>query len=79
MLAGLRLRNATDGVIALRAGYQSAMFGSVDEFKMPTDYHWPTDTADRVNYSTVAAAAKVTRRVIERIAESSSRRAGPVT
>jgi Iap family predicted aminopeptidase len=68
MLRGLRLRNATDGVIALRAGYPSAMLGSVDEFKMPTDYHWPTDTPDRVRYSTVAAAAKVCRRLIERLA-----------
>jgi hypothetical protein len=68
MLAGLRLRNATDGVIALRAGYPAAMFGSVDEFKMPTDYHWPTDTPERVNYSTVAAAARVCRRLAERLA-----------
>jgi hypothetical protein len=65
---GLRLRNATDGVIALRAGYPSAMIGSVDEFKMPTDYHWPTDTADRVNYKMVAGAARVCRRAIERLA-----------
>jgi hypothetical protein len=69
MRRGLRLRNATDGVIALRAGYPSAMLGSVDEFKIPTDYHWPTDTPDRVRYGTVAAAAKVCRRVIERLAE----------
>ncbi len=68
MHTNLRLRNATDGVIALRAGYQTAMLGSVDEFKMPTDYHWPTDTADRVHYSTVAQAARLTRRTIERLA-----------
>jgi hypothetical protein len=65
---GLRLRNATDGVIALRAGYPTVMLGSVDEFKMPTNYHWPTDTANRVSYSTVAAAACVCRRAIERLA-----------
>jgi hypothetical protein len=68
LLRGLRLRNATDGVIALRAGYPSAMLGSVDEFKIPTDYHWPTDTPDRVDYSTVADAARVCRRLIERLA-----------
>jgi hypothetical protein len=72
MHTNLRLRNATDGVIALRAGYPTAMLGSVDEFKMPTDYHWPTDTADRVNYSTVAAAARLTRRVVERLARPAS-------
>jgi hypothetical protein len=75
MLRGLRLRNATDGVIALRAGYPSAMLGSVDEFKVPTDYHWPTDTPDRVRYSTVAEAAKVCRRVIERLAVKDRRQA----
>jgi hypothetical protein len=68
LLANLRFRNATDGVIALRAGYPSAMIGSCDEFKLPTDYHWPTDTADRVNYATVAGAARVCRRAIERLA-----------
>jgi hypothetical protein len=68
LLRGLRLRNATDGVIALRAGYPSAMLGSVDEFKMPTDYHWPTDTPDRVSYATVAGAAQVCRRAVERLA-----------
>jgi hypothetical protein len=68
LLRGLRLRNATDGVIALRAGYPSAMLGSVDEFKMPTNYHWPTDTADRVDYGTVAGAAQVCRRLVERLA-----------
>jgi Zn-dependent M28 family amino/carboxypeptidase len=70
MLPNLRFRNATDGVIALRAGYPSAMIGSCDEFKLPTDYHWPTDTADRVNYATVADAARVCRRAIERLAAS---------
>ena len=40
----LRLRNATDGLIALRAGYPTVTLGSVDEFKIPTNYHWPTDT-----------------------------------
>ncbi len=42
---GLRFRNATDGYSALRRGYPTAMVGSVDEYKLPTDYHWPSDTA----------------------------------
>jgi Peptidase family M28 len=65
---GLRFRNATDGLITLKRGYRTAMLGSVDELKIPTDYHWPTDTADRVDYATVADAARLCRRVIERIA-----------
>jgi hypothetical protein len=65
--ADLRFRNATDGLIALKAGFDAAMIGSVDEFKFPTNYHWPTDTADRVNYSTVADAARLCARAIERL------------
>jgi Peptidase family M28 len=63
----LRFRNATDGLIALKRGYRTAMLGSVDEFKIPPNYHWPTDTADRVDVGTVADAARLCRRVIERL------------
>jgi hypothetical protein len=65
---GLRFRNATDGLIPLRRGYRCSMLGSVDEFKIPPNYHWPTDTADRVDYGTVAETARVCRRVIEKLA-----------
>jgi peptidase M28-like protein len=64
---GLRFRNATDGLIAMKAGYPTAMLGSVDEFKIPTNYHWPTDTADRVDYGSVADAARLCRQAIERL------------
>jgi hypothetical protein len=63
----LRFRNATDGLIALKGGFEAAMLGSADEFKLPTNYHWPTDTADRVDYSTVAEAARLCARAIERL------------
>ena len=63
---GLRFRNATDGLIALRAGYRCATIVSVDEFKVPTDYHWPTDTADRVDYGTVADMARLVRELLVR-------------
>ena len=58
-MPNLRLRNATDGLVALRAGYPTVTFGSVDEFKIPTNYHWPTDTADRVDYGTVSDCARL--------------------
>jgi hypothetical protein len=67
LLRNLRFRNATDGLITLKRGYRTAMIGSVDEFKIPPNYHWPTDTADRVDYDTVADAARLCRRVIERL------------
>ena len=68
LFRGLRFRNATDGIVALRAGYPSAALGSVDEFKVPTDYHWPTDTPDRVDYARVADAARLCLRLVERLA-----------
>jgi hypothetical protein len=68
LLRNLRFRNATDGLITLKRGYRTAMIGSVDEFKIPPNYHWPTDTADRVDYDSVADAARLCRRVIDRLA-----------
>jgi hypothetical protein len=64
----LRLRNATDGLVALRAGYRCAAICSVDEFKAPTNYHWPTDTPDRVDYETVDEAARLCLGLTERLA-----------
>ena len=68
LVRGLRFRNATDGLISLKAGYPTVMLGSITRFKAPANYHWPTDTADRVNYRTVAGAIRVCRRAIELIA-----------
>lgn len=65
---GLRLRNATDGLIALRAGYPTVMLGSVNRFKVPANYHWPTDVPDNVDYGTVADAVTVTQAVLHRLA-----------
>lgn len=64
----LRFRNATDGLIPLKAGYPTAMLGSVDEYKLPTNYHWPTDTADRIDYGTVDDTARLCLRIVERMA-----------
>jgi Peptidase family M28 len=68
LVRDLRFRNATDGLITLKRGFRTAMLGSCDEFKLPPNYHWPTDTADRVDHTTVADAAALCRRMIERLA-----------
>jgi Zn-dependent M28 family amino/carboxypeptidase len=65
----LRFRNATDGLIALKAGYPSAMLGSVDEYRVPANYHWPTDTAENVDYWTVADAARLCESLARRLAD----------
>ena len=64
----LRFRNGTDGLTALRFGFATAMIGSVDRYRFPTNYHWPTDTPENVHYRSVADAARVCRAVIERLA-----------
>jgi hypothetical protein len=53
----LRLGLATDGLIALKAGYRSAALGSVTKYKLPLNYHSPRDTADALHYETVRDAA----------------------
>ena len=64
----LRFRNATDALISLKAGYPTVALGSVDKYKAPTNYHWPTDVPENVDYSTVADCARLCRRAIERLA-----------
>jgi Peptidase family M28 len=61
---GLRFRFATDALIALRAGYPTAMLGSVNEFRLPANYHWPTDVPDNVHVDTVASAANLCEALI---------------
>jgi Peptidase family M28 len=73
LMSGLRLRNATDGLIPLRAGYPTATFGSVDDLKIPSNYHWPTDTADRVEYGTVVDCARLCRGLVDRLAAGDQR------
>ncbi len=60
----------SDALIGLRRGYRTALIASFDEHKLPTNYHQPTDTADRVDYATVESAAKVTEATIRRLARS---------
>jgi hypothetical protein len=65
---GLRFRNATDGLIALRAGYPSATIGSVTELKVPANYHWPTDTAENVDHDSVSDAVTLCTAIARRVA-----------
>lgn len=69
---GMRLRNATDGLLALKAGYPSAMIGSINRYKAPSNYHWPTDTAENVDYGTVVKAMLVCERLVRRLAADPS-------
>ncbi len=69
LMPDLRLRNATDGVIALDAGYQCAAMCSVTNLKQPANYHWPTDTPENVNYETLADACRLVEAIVRRLDE----------
>ncbi|MGZ5314927.1 MAG: M28 family peptidase [Solirubrobacterales bacterium] len=69
LVPNLRLRNATDGVFPLAAGYQCASVASCNEFKNPSNYHWPTDTAENVDYDTLTDAIRFAEAVIRRLDE----------
>jgi hypothetical protein len=61
---GHRLTFATDGLVPLRAGYPVASIGSINEFLVPSNYHWPTDTADNVDYASVDDTTRLVLAVI---------------
>jgi hypothetical protein len=69
LFPNLRLRNATDGVYALAAGYECASICSVTDLKQPANYHWPTDVPENVDYDTVADAIRLSEALVRRLDE----------
>jgi len=61
---GLRTVAATDALIALRAGYATCLLGGVDETKFPANYHWPSDTPDNLDWSSIEDAVEVCLRYV---------------
>jgi hypothetical protein len=69
LFPNLRLRNATDGVYPLAAGYQCASMCSCTDLKQPANYHWPTDVPENVDFGSVADAIRLTEAVVRRLDE----------
>ncbi|MGH2957193.1 MAG: M28 family metallopeptidase, partial [Solirubrobacterales bacterium] len=69
LFPNLRLRNATDGVFPLAAGYQCASLASCNQWKNPSNYHWETDTPNRIDYGTLADAIRLSEAVVRRLDE----------
>src|SRR5262249_39273483 len=67
---GLRTTAATDGLIALRAGYPTATLASIDYAKLPLNYHWPTDAPDALHWETIEDAIEVCERFLRDRARS---------
>ena len=72
LFPNLRLRNATDGIFPLAAGYRCASIASVTHLKQPANYHWPTDVPENVDYSTVADAIRLTEAAVRRLDASAA-------
>jgi peptidase M28-like protein len=67
LVPNLRLRNATDGIFPLAAGYQCLSLASCNRFKNPSNYHWRTDTPENVNYETLGDAIRLSEAVVRRL------------
>ena len=68
LVRGLRTRAATDGLIALRAGYPSALLASVDQRNIPSHWHCACDVADNVSFDTVDQATALCVALARRLA-----------
>lgn len=69
LFPNLRLRNATDGVYPLAAGYQCVSLCSCTRLKQPANYHWPTDIPDHVDYATLADAIRLAEALVRQLDE----------
>ena len=67
LFPNLRLRNATDAVFPLAAGYQCAALCSCNRWKNPSNYHWSTDTPENVDYGTLSEAIRLSEAVIRKL------------
>jgi Peptidase family M28 len=70
LFPNLRLRNATDGIFPLAAGYQCVSIASCNQWKNPSNYHWRTDLPENVDYGTVTDAVRLSEAMIRRLDES---------
>lgn len=70
LVDGLVLRNATDGLYAAKGGFLSGMLGSFSDYGAPANYHWRTDTHDRVEYGTVRDAVRVLRALTDDLCDA---------
>ncbi len=65
----LRLRNGTDGLEPLAAGYETAVIAGCTDLKQPANYHWWHDLAENVDFDTVADGIRLSEATIRRFDE----------
>lgn len=64
----LRIRNGTDGLEPLAAGYPVVSICSCTEHKQPANYHWPNDVAENVDFGTVSEAIRLSEAMTRHLA-----------
>jgi len=64
LVRGLRTVAATDALVALRRGYRAVTLASIDASKFPSNYHWPSDTPENLDWSTIERAFAVVERFV---------------
>ena len=69
LFPNLRLRNGTDGLEALAAGYPTIALCSCTEHKQPGNYHWHDDVAENVNFETLSDCVRLAEALIRRLEE----------
>ncbi|HEX7293449.1 MAG TPA: M28 family peptidase [Solirubrobacterales bacterium] len=65
----LRLHNGTDGLESLAAGYETASLCGCNDLKNPSNYHWPNDVSENVDFGSVADGIRLAEAAIRRLGE----------
>jgi acetylornithine deacetylase/succinyl-diaminopimelate desuccinylase-like protein len=63
----LRTYNGTDGLESAAAGYETVALCSCTDHKQPGRYHWPNDTAENVDFSTLQRAIALSDALVRRL------------
>jgi Peptidase family M28 len=70
---GQRTRSATDALIPLRGGFSAMSLVSIEWYKLPSNYHLSSDTAENVNHDSVARAAALGEALVRELAANPER------
>ncbi len=70
---GFEARSSTDSVIPARAGYPTATFVSITDWRQPANYHLPTDTPENLDYGTVEQAVRLVHEALRELSGEPSR------
>jgi hypothetical protein len=68
MRRGLRFSFSSDAIPWMRRGHRAMMLGSINHRRAPSNYHWPSDHADNVDYGRVADATRLVESAVRRLA-----------